>query len=87
MIVNSLFHKVGKYAIVSAMIIAQNYRRQGIGNQLINYAEMQAKKIGCEFIELKSGMRRIKDGTHDFYKTLGYEDSAINHAHFKKNLT
>ena len=63
-IVNNYFHKVGKIAIVSAMIIDENNRQQGIGKQLLNHAEKQARQLSCEFVELKSGIRRIKDSTH-----------------------
>lgn len=84
LIINNFFHKIGKNAIIASMVIDEKYRGKGIGQLLISYVENKARSEGCEFIELKSGIRRIKDGTHNFYKKLGYFDNVVNQTSFKK---
>lgn len=87
MITNNYFHQVGKFAILSSLVIDQKYRANGIGNLLLDYVETYAKQNHCISIELKSGIRRIKDGTHNFYKKRGYLDNAAHQTYFKKNLS
>ena len=85
-IINDYFHKIGRIAIVTAFCIDETHRRAGIGKLLMNFVEQQAKYNSCNFVELKSGLHRIKDGSHNFYKKLGYIDNAANQTYFKKRL-
>jgi len=57
---------------IEALIIDENYRKRGIGKDLMFYVENQAK--GNAVIDLTSGVRRAEDGTHDFYKAIGYKN-------------
>lgn len=36
-----------KYLVIDILAIDKNYRRQGIGTELIEYAEKSVRKIGC----------------------------------------
>lgn len=85
-IINDYFHKIGRIAIVTALCIDEKHRSAGIGKLLMNFVEQQAKYNSCNFVELKSGLHRVKDGSHDFYKKLGYIDNAANQTYFKKRL-
>jgi histone acetyltransferase (RNA polymerase elongator complex component) len=44
------------------------------------HAEQFAKDHHGKVMDLTSGLRRAKDGSHDFYKSLGYK----NHGYFEK---
>lgn len=80
------FHQIGKAAILSLLVIDAEYRGRGVGSVLMDFLEDYAKCNSCISVELKSGVRRIKEGTHDFYKKRGYIDNATNQTYFKKNL-
>ena len=57
---------------IEGIVIDNGYRRQGIGKKLMHFVEDIAKKISPCVIDLTSGLRRKKDGSHEFYKALGY---------------
>ena len=57
---------------IEGLIVDNHYRRQGIGKKLMLFVEEVAKKFRPVTIDLTSGLRRAKDGSHDFYKSLGY---------------
>ncbi len=57
---------------IDALVVDEKYRNLGIGKNLMLYVENQAKAPAV--ITLTSGVRREKDGTHDFYKALGYKN-------------
>jgi len=67
-------HHKGKFARITSLVVDQNYRRQGIGKMLVEFAENHARESGCIAIELTSGMHRSALGSHDFYTNLGYDD-------------
>jgi GNAT superfamily N-acetyltransferase len=64
----------GKCLHIDTLVIDKNSRRQGIGIKLMAFAEQYAKDNGAETIELTSANYRRLDGTHAFYKSLGYID-------------
>lgn len=59
---------------ITSLVVDQTMRRQGVGKRLIRHAEQFAQDNQGQIIELLSGLRRAKDGTHDFYKRLGYHN-------------
>lgn len=61
--------------------ILPEYRSQGIGSILMDYAEGLAKEMGLEEIELTTRNYRVR--TQEFYKRLGYEQT---HLKFVKRL-
>ena len=66
------FTKKGKRCRVEVLVVDAAYRRMGIGRALIEHAEELARQKGCTSMGLTSGMRRAGEGTHDFYRSLGY---------------
>ncbi len=38
------------------------------------FVEKIAKKYSPVIIDLTSGLRRAKDGSHEFYKSIGYQN-------------
>ena len=68
------FYKSGLFARVDSLVVDQEFRKFGIGKELMNVAEEYAKKIGCDRIFLTSGNHR--QSSHDFYSHLGYVSNA-----------
>lgn len=63
-------------ARVTAMVVRDSARRQGVGRLLMDSAARLALAEGCESIELTSGIRPERDAAHRFYRSLGYEPSS-----------
>ena len=55
---------------ILALVVAKQYRGQGIGRALLTAAEDWAKCTGAAGIRLVSGMDRT--GAHKFYEACGY---------------
>jgi GNAT superfamily N-acetyltransferase len=63
---------------IEALIIQEAYRGQGIGKSLMTHLEALVAGEGkAALIDLTSGTRRAGDGTHDFYKALGYKNEGF----------
>jgi N-acetylglutamate synthase-like GNAT family acetyltransferase len=60
------------YGEISAIIVADSFRRKGIGQLLLKQAEVIAKRFGCIGLWLVSGFGREKEA-HKFYRKLGFE--------------
>jgi len=60
--------------IIEDLIIDNNYRRRGIGTQLVKLAEKTARQRDCRSIELNSDLYRKE--THQFWEAIGYERKA-----------
>lgn len=71
---------------VEALVIDENYRGQKIGKRLMEYLEEKAKKYYQVLVDLTSGYRRAKDGTHAFYENLEYKCGESAGAYFRKEL-
>jgi GNAT superfamily N-acetyltransferase len=63
----------GAVAKVSALVVDEAARRQGVGEQLMALAEHQARERGCILLFLTTAERR-KDA-HAFYRKLGLEET------------
>lgn len=59
---------------IEALVVATEHRGCGIGEKLMRFVEEIAKASSPSIIDLTSGVRRAKDGTHAFYKRLGYKN-------------
>lgn len=47
------------------------------GKKLMFFIEERAHNSSPAIIDLTSGLRRSKDGSHDFYKRLGYQNDGL----------
>jgi len=63
----------GDVAKVSAIVVDEAARRQGVGEQLMALAEGEARRRGCVLLFLTTAERR-KDA-HAFYRSLGFEET------------
>jgi GNAT superfamily N-acetyltransferase len=57
-------------AEVGALVVAEEYRRRGIGELLMQHAEEWARSRGCWAVHLRSNV--IREETHLFYEKIGY---------------
>jgi GNAT superfamily N-acetyltransferase len=69
------FEKNGCYARISALVVSEEFRGNGIGKQLVRYGEEWAKEQGATAILLNSGKQRTD--THEFYRSLDYDDTGL----------
>jgi GNAT superfamily N-acetyltransferase len=58
---------------ISALIVDERMRGQGIGKKLLTYAENWTKNCGFKDIFLYSNI--VKDESHTFYMKYGYQNS------------
>jgi GNAT superfamily N-acetyltransferase len=58
---------------VSAIVVDERHRRNGIGEALIGAVESEARKRGCVLLFLTTAERR-KDA-HAFYRRIGFEQT------------
>ena len=63
---------------IPELIVTKELRHSGIGKKLIQHCIAFAKKKGCYRIRLESGNQRKE--SHQFYKNLGFEQSALSFA-------
>jgi ribosomal protein S18 acetylase RimI-like enzyme len=56
---------------VAALVVAERFRRLGIGAKLSDAVEAEARARGCESLVLHTAHRR--SDAHAFYEALGYE--------------
>ena len=59
---------------IEGLVVDEKYRGCGVGKKLMLFVEDIARKFSPAIIDLTSGLRRAKDGSHEFYKTLGYQN-------------
>lgn len=62
-------------AVSSGGVVSADHRGMGIGKKLMNFVEEFARQFGDVIIDLTSGRRREKDGSHEFYDALGYKNN------------
>ncbi len=70
---NYSYEQNGIYVRVLAFVIAQGYRQDGIGTQLMKASEQWARKIGANRILLNCGNREERKIAQSFYKKIGYQ--------------
>jgi len=61
---------------IEGIIVNPKYRGLGIGEKLMRFVEDIASN-SPSIVDLTSGLRREKDGSHEFYKKLGYRNEGI----------
>lgn len=62
-----------RFSIIG-LVVSTSHRGTGIGKKLMKFVEDIAKQHSPAIIDLTSGLRRAKDGSHEFYKHLGYKN-------------
>jgi GNAT superfamily N-acetyltransferase len=62
----------GVYAEIVSLVVTKNYRGKGIGKQLVNQAELWARKY-VNKLRVRANVTR--NDAHKFYKSLGFKES------------
>jgi GNAT superfamily N-acetyltransferase len=75
-----VIHRPAPLGRITALVVAKDAQRHGIGRKLVEAAEEWMRKHGCQLVEVTSNDRRT--AAHAFYRHLGYERSSIRF--FKK---
>jgi len=78
-----LLHAEGLFATITSLFVAPDYRRQGIGSQLLAHAEAFALRLGCISINVASAHHRAD--AHAFYQAIGFTQDVVN-THFRKEM-
>lgn len=82
-----LFLSPFKRTRIEAFVVDENFRGQGIGTRLLQYVEQFAAIQHSMVIDLTSSISRKENGTHDFYRHLGYENKGKEEkVYLRKNL-
>ena len=63
---------VHPFAEIGGLVVDEQHRRKGYGEQLMRKCEEWAKVMGFEEVRLRSGGQR--KGAHEFYRRIGYEN-------------
>jgi N-acetylglutamate synthase-like GNAT family acetyltransferase len=74
-IVPNLTHNARPWGIIENVVVDGQYRRQGIGSQLIKTAIKSCRDCGCYKVQLLSHKKRRE--AHLFYRSEGFDDSAL----------
>lgn len=70
-----VLHRPKPIGRVTALVVAEEERGQGIGRALVAAAEARMRTWGCGRIELTSGKQRTD--AHAFYRKLGYVERSV----------
>lgn len=62
-------------ARITALIVAEDCQREGIGRRLLREVEVRARQAGVSRIEVTSGAQR--HGGHAFYRGCGYSEGSL----------
>lgn len=66
----------GKILYVDDLVTAQSHRSHGFGSELLRFLEAHAATLGCKYLELDSGVKRL--AAHRFYRREGLEEVALH---------
>ncbi|MDR1832495.1 MAG: GNAT family N-acetyltransferase [Fusobacteriaceae bacterium] len=73
-VIPNLSHNGRSIGYIENVVTDENYRRRGIGRELIGRALAWAKAQNCYKAVLESGIART--GAHAFYRALGFDEAS-----------
>ncbi len=71
LIVHHLSHHGARSLIIEDVVVRDDWRGQGVGRALMEYAVRRGQALGCYKLMLSSGIRRER--AHAFYENLGFQ--------------
>jgi ribosomal protein S18 acetylase RimI-like enzyme len=80
--ITPVLHRPTSVGRLTALVVTDHARGQGVGRALVESAERLLASRGCGLVEVTSN-RRLTDA-HAFYERLGYESTSLR---FKKPLS
>lgn len=75
--IQNLLHHAGKVAEIQELFVDPATRGKGIGEKLVDYVRVIAKRQGCNSFETTSNMKRER--THKFYE----QKASMSRTHYK----
>jgi len=63
---------------ITALVVDESVRGQGVGRALVAAAEAELAQAGCGLLEVTSSMRFLD--AHTFYEHLGYDQTSVRFA-------
>jgi ribosomal protein S18 acetylase RimI-like enzyme len=76
--ITPVMHRAGPIGRLTAVIVDESVRGQGIGRALVAASEVLLFKRGCAMIEITSNKKRTD--AHAFYEGLGYTGTSFRFA-------
>lgn len=76
-------HPASEHVADVGVMVADGYRRQGIGRALMESAEAWAKSVGVRKIELH--VFPHNESALALYERLGYRQVGVRHGHFRRS--
>ncbi len=76
--VTPVLHRAASVGRLTALVVAPDHRRRGIGRTLVEAAEVLLIARGCEMIEITSNLKLTE--AHEFYERLGYARTSYRFA-------
>jgi ribosomal protein S18 acetylase RimI-like enzyme len=76
LVMHNLAHRGTPSAIAEDVVVHQDCRSQGIGQQMMAHALGQARAAGCYKLALSSNQKRER--AHAFYESLGFQRHGIS---------
>jgi len=80
--ITPVLHRPTPVGRLTALVVTERARGQGVGRALVAAAEKLLAERGCGLVEVTSN-RRLTDA-HAFYERLGYQATSLR---FKKELS
>lgn len=71
------FPTTQKICRITAIVVDESQRSQGIGSKLIEFAEFESKKRKCVGLEITTSIKRHE--THAYYEKLGFEKTSYRY--------
>lgn len=71
---------------ITALSVAPDRERHGVGRRLVGFLEYAARERGCDLLEVSSGRRPDRAAAHRFYPALGFVDSGERAVRYWKEL-
>lgn len=63
-------------AFIEAVVVRSEWRRRGIATKMVQRALDDARRDGCNKVQLLSHKRHSNDGAHGLYEKLGFDAEA-----------
>lgn len=79
LIKNYFWEQDGPYLRVQALVVNADYRKLGVGQQLIHAAEELARNQNIKTIVLNCTNREERKAAHQFYPKLGFESKSTGY--------
>jgi GNAT superfamily N-acetyltransferase len=79
---NYFWEQDGFYIKIQALVVGKEYRRFGLGKELMDSVEKFSRQIKAKSMILTSAKREERESAHQFYPKMGFESTSI--AYIKK---